>query len=352
MSRMTRRTLGLSAAGFAAATALGKGARASEAVDPAKLLDPELRGVAEMIAKAPMPAPSDATVALMRQQTAGFTPPPLASPPVTFRTIPGPPGAPPVKVLVTGLKADVPSRPAVLHIHGGGFITGSAAMSAADCQRLAVALDCVVVSVDYRLAPETRFPGALDDNYAALRWLHDNARELGVDRERIAVKGESAGGGHAAMLAIAARDRGEYRICCQVLIYPMLDDRTGSTRMPPAHIGTYLWTAERNRYGWSALLGFAPGSAEPPPGAVPARVANLAGLPPTFIGVGALDLFVDEDVAYARRLVDAAVPTELLVMPGAIHGFDGIAPQARISREFTAAWQSTLAAAFAGRFKS
>lgn len=327
-------------------------ARAATVPDPAKLLDPDLRGPAEMMSKMPSPPPSDAMLGAMRRQMAGFSPPALASPPITMRTIPGPPGAPDVRVLVTGTKPGGPRRPAVLHMHGGGFIVGSAATSAADCQRLALDFDCVVVSVDYRLAPETRFPGALEDNYAALKWLHAKADELGVDRERIALKGESAGAGHAAMLAIAARDRGEFPICCQILNYPMLDDRTGSTRQPAAHIGTYVWTRDRNRYGWSSFLGFPAGSATPPAGAAPARVADLAGLPPTFIGVGALDLFVDEDIDYARRLVDAAVPTELLVIPGAFHGFDGVAPQAQISREFTAAWHAMLSAAFAGRFKA
>src|SRR5262249_2653363 len=158
---------------------------------------------------------------------------------------------------------------------------GAAALFFAQLIPLAQALDAVIVSVDYRLAPATPFPGSLEDNYAALLWLFRNAAELGVDPARIAVMGESAGGGHAAMLALAARDRGEVRIKYQALVYPMLDDRTGSTRQPPPNIGTLVWTPAQNRQGWSALLGVAAGSRRVPEGAVPARAASLAGLPPT-----------------------------------------------------------------------
>ena len=163
-----------------------------------------------------------------------------------------------------------------------------------------------------------------------------NAASLGIDPKRIAIGGESAGGGHAAMLAIAARDRGEYALAFQLLIYPMLDDRTGSTNPAPEHIGHFLWNSGSNRFGWESLLGMAPGSPNPPAGSVPARVKDLSGLPPTFIGVGALDLFVDEDVDYARRLIAAGVSTELLVVPGAYHGFNGVVPKASVSVRFNA----------------
>lgn len=333
------------ASGLAVAAAGAWRSQAVAAVDPSQLLDPELRELGAEMSAHPMPVLNDANVALLRRPPAQ-APRPMASPPITEQQIPGRADAPPVKVLVTGRKAGGPPRPAVLNIHGGGFVSGTAAIDAFECQLLATEMDCVVVSVDYRLAPETPFPGSLEDNYAALKWLHDNADELGVDRRRIAIKGGSAGGGHAAMLAIAARDRGEVPVCCQILIYPMLDDRTGSTRQPPAHIGTYVWTAVNNRYGWSALLGAPAGSAAPPPGSVPARERDLSRLPPTFVGVGALDLFVDEDIAYAQRLADAGVPVELLVVPGAIHGFDVFAPKTRIAQQFKSAWQSVLRAGF------
>jgi acetyl esterase/lipase len=210
----------------------------------------------------------------------------------------------------------------------------------------------VIVAVDYRLAPETPFPGSLEDNYAALKWLHDSADSLGVDPSRIALMGASAGGGHAAMLAIAARDRGEVPIAFQLLIYPMLDDRTGSSRHVPPHMGKYIWVPDSNRFGWSSLLGVPAGSRVVPAGAVPARVENLAGLPPVFIGVGSVDLFVDEDVDYARRLLDSGVSTELCVVPGAYHGFDIIAPEASVSKAFWATWSAALSKAFASKTKS
>jgi acetyl esterase/lipase len=238
-------------------------------------------------------------------------------------------------------------RPAFLHFHGGGYIAGFAGHDPVFLQTVAQNCKCLVVSVDYRLAPETHFPGSLEDNYTALRWLYHSADELGVDRKRIAIGGESAGGGHSAQLAIAARDRREIPVLFQLLIYPMLDDRTGSTRPVPAHIGQFIWIAESNRFGWTSLLGVPAGSADVPAGAVPSRVENLAGLPPAFISVGAIDLFVDEDVEYARRLINAEVPTELHVTPGAYHGYDLLAPDAAASRRFTESWTTALNRAFA-----
>ena len=232
-------------------------------------------------------------------------------------------------------------RAAIVHIHGGGFITGDAKSAIRSLQETALALNCVIVTVDYRLAPETRFPGSLEDNYAALKWLYANASELGVDRNRIAVMGESAGGGHAAMLAIAARDRGEVPLIYQALIYPMLDDRTGSTRKMPPYMGMVIWSADDNRYGWTSLLGVPAGSRKVPYGSVPARVENLNGLPPAFIGVGSIDLFADEDVEYARRLLNAGISTELHVVPGAFHAFD-IMPGGRVSSQFRDALMNAL----------
>ncbi|WP_083836074.1 alpha/beta hydrolase fold domain-containing protein [Sphingomonas elodea] len=170
--------------------------------------------------------------------------------------------------------------------------------------------------------------------------------QLGVDRERIALMGESAGGGHAAMLAIAARDRGEVPLVLQLLVYPMLDDRTGSTRMPPDLVGAIGWTPAQNRFGWSSFLGVPAGSPSVPYGSVPARVADLRGLPPAFIGVGSIDLFVEEDMDYARRLIGAGVSTDLLVVPGAYHGFYGAVPQAPVSIRFVAAMHDALRRAF------
>ncbi len=311
-------------------------------IDPMDLVDPELKPILQASLKQPATVWSEQTLHDIRQRSASSTRPPLAQPAYFERMIPGAAGAPNVHVVVIGVMKDAPPRPAVLHIHGGGYIAGNVAEDIASLQRLSAAHGCTVVSVDYRLAPETRFPGSLEDNYAALRWLHANAKELGVDRHRIALLGISAGGGHVAALAVAARDRGEVPVSMQVMLYPMLDDRTGSTRAVPPHLGVYVWDAAANRFGWSSLLGVPAGSDSVPRGAVPARVKNLRGLPPTFIGVGSIDLFVEEDIAYAQRLIEAGVPTELFIAPGGYHGFDIIVPEAGISKRFKAAWNDAL----------
>jgi len=213
------------------------------------------------------------------------------------------------------------ARPAILQIHGGGYVMGSAGLSHLSNIDLAASLQAVVVSVDYRLAPETPAPGPVEDCYAALVWLVEQAAALGVDPARIAVRGESAGGGLAAALAILARDRGGPSIVHQNLIYPMLDDRTCVIDRP-AHQGAVVWTRDANRFGWSALLGREPGGEGVSPYAAPARVEDVAGLPPAFIAVGALDLFVEEDIEFARRLMAAGIAAELHVYPGAYHAFD------------------------------
>jgi acetyl esterase/lipase len=258
----------------------------------------------------------------------------LAAPAVETRQIPGGRGQPPVTIHIINARPGT-RRPAIVHMHGGGYIIGTAAMNFVDLQKTCQALDCAAVTVDYRLAPETTYAGSVEDNYAALKWTHANADALGVDPARIAVSGESAGGGHAAILAIVARDRGEVPIAFQCLTYPMIDDRTGSTRQPAPHIGRLLWTRERNAFGWRSFLGMAPGKRRVPALAAPARVANLAGLPPAWIGVGSIDLFYDEDVDYAQRLNAAGVTSELIVVPGAFHGFD--AAEVPVAKRFAAA---------------
>ena len=350
MKTLTRRQFGMAGAALAGLSMVRSEALfAAEAaavppapIDPMNLVDPELKPVLQAWLKQSPPVWSEKTLRDIRQRSASQTRPPLAQPAFSERRIPGAAGAPEVKVVVIGASSEAAPRPAVLHIHGGGYIVGTAAGNIVPMQQLSAAHGCVVVTVDYRLAPETRFPGSLEDNYAALRWLHANAKELGVDPNRIALLGESAGGGHVAALAIAARDRGEVPVAMQVLIYPMLDDRTGSTRAVPPHLGKYIWDAAANRFGWGALLGVAAGSASVPSGAVPARVKNLRGLAPAYIGVGSIDLFVEEDIAYAQRLIQSGVPTELLIAPGGYHGFDIIVPDAKISKRFAAAWNDAL----------
>jgi acetyl esterase/lipase len=228
-------------------------------------------------------------------------------------------------------------HPAVLHLHGGGLIIGSATQGDPLCRRLADELGAVAISVDYRMPPEHPYPTPLDDAYAALQWL---AAQPEVDPTRIAVIGESAGGGLAASLALMARDRGEIALAGQVLAYPMLDDRTDTPAAAHPRM-LRLWNGPSNRLGWGMYLGAGTGGPAATPldaaeleRAVPARRTDLSGLPPTWIGVGTLDLFHSEDVEYARRLTAAGVPTELHVIPGAYHGFDASEPAAAVSRDF------------------
>ena len=273
-----------------------------------------------------------ATIAQLR--TEGFRrgflqPPPLTNAQQSVRCeerfVPGPTGAPDVRVLVYTPAQSAPGlRPVYLHLHGGGYVLGNPEQNDTSSRQLVVDLSCRVVSVDYRLAPETPFPGALEDCYAVLGWLFRESQSLGIDRTRIAIGGESAGGGHAAALALLARKHNEYPICLQLLDAPMLDDRTGSSADRHPFCGEFVWTPAKNRVGWQALLGRDPGGPDVPADAVPARALDLSGLPPAFIAVGALDLFLEEDMEFARRLMRAGVPTELHVIPGAFHGF-GIA---------------------------
>jgi acetyl esterase/lipase len=317
-------------------------------VDPMQLVNPQFRAPLQSMPDLPPMEWTAAMLPMFREGAKGLARPLLPAPAVVKRMIPGPKGAPEVPLYMTGSTAGA-SKPAVLHIHGGGFIAGSAADSRRDIQELATNHDCIAITVDYRLAPEATFPGSLEDNYTALLWMYTNAAELGIDRTRIAIKGESAGGTHAAALAIAARDRGEVPLCLQVLLYPALDDRTGSTMSVPPYIGHYIWTAAANRFAWTSLLGKPAGSAQPPAGSVPARVENLAGLPPAWIGVGSVDLFANEDLEYGRRLLQAGVSTELHLVPGGFHGFDIFVPQAPLSVAFTEGWNAALSRAFAAR---
>jgi acetyl esterase/lipase len=319
---------------------------AVQGLDPYALVDPELLAA---VKGQPPGVWNDEAVAIAQKEIPRMSAvlPSIPGVKISRRSIPGPTGAPDVSIVIADTAPERMNKPVLLHIHGGGYIVGAAVAFLPGVLRYAKPTGCVVVSVDYRLAPQTRFPGSLNDNYAALTWVYHHAEELGADRKRIAIAGESAGGGHAAALAIHARDRAEIPIVFQLLIYPMLDDRTGSTRAVPPPIGQIGWVAAGNRFGWAALLGSPAGSATVPYGSVPARVENLKGLPPAFIGVGAIDLFVDEDVEYARRLIDAAVPTELLVVPGAYHAFDLMVPDARLSTSFRASITAALQRAFA-----
>jgi acetyl esterase/lipase len=228
-----------------------------------------------------------------------------------------------------------PSGGALLWLHGGGLIVGRPAMDDGRCVAWARELGVLVVSVGYRLAPEHPFPAALDDAHAAWTWLQGAAASSGVDPARVAVGGASAGGGLAACLAQRVRDAGGAQPAAQLLVYPMLDDRTAARRELDG-AGYRVWTNRSNRAGWAAYLGREPGAREAPAYAAAARRGDLGGLPPAWIGVGALDLFLDEDRAYAARLEAAGVATELFEVPGAPHGFDALAPDVPLARAFLA----------------
>jgi len=297
------------------------------------LVDPQILGFVEAIPTFDFkPGNLDQNRAMM----AAFRPPPAAASAdvtVSEHMIAGPDGAPEVRVLVSAPASSGQLRPGILHIHGGGFIMGAADDTLVNDEAYVRNLGAVVVSVDYRLAPETPFPGPVEDCYAALVWLHAQASVLGVDPARLVVTGESAGGGLAAATVLLARDRGQVPIAFQHLIFPMLDDRTVTRSDPSAYLGQYVWTPTHNLFGWTSLLGKAPGGPDVSPYAAPARATDLSGLPPTFMICGALDLFLEEDMDYATRLIRAGVATEFHVYPGAPHAFM-MAAQAEITKAF------------------
>jgi len=243
-------------------------------------------------------------------------------------------GRPAIRVLVTTPDTQAERRPAVLSIHGGGMIVGSPQLEQTFHGRFARELGAVVVSPDYRLAPENPFPAGLDDCMATLYWMREHADELGIDANNIAVEGGSAGGGLAAAVAQRSHDEG-ITLRAQALIYPMLDDRA-VLRNDHEGRGQLVWSPVSNRFAWTAYLGREPRMSDAPPYAAPARRDDLSGLAPAWIGVGELDLYYPEDVAYAEKLRACGVPTELVVVPGMYHAADGFAQNARLMQEFTA----------------
>jgi acetyl esterase/lipase len=234
--------------------------------------------------------------------------------------VPGPPGDPDVTVRVYVPKAR-PSEPipAILYIHGGGFFLGSIDTEHGGAARMADELGVVVASVEYRLAPEFPFPAGLEDCYAALVWLHDQADVLGVDRARVAINGGSAGGGLAAGLALLARDRGGPAICFQYLGIPELDDRLDTPSMRQFH-DTPMWSRPQAEKSWEWYLGDAYGSDDVSPYAAPARATDLAGLPPAYVSTMEYDPLRDEGILYALNLMAAGVSVELHSFPGTFHG--------------------------------
>jgi acetyl esterase/lipase len=284
----------------------------STGVNVKGLLDPELRSVLDAFE---IPTIDAEAVAAMR--SASFASPDLSD--AVVRTEHEVPGDPPVPVRVHRPQGAAGLLPAIVTIHGGGYVIGSYDMDSSLLDRWCPALGVVGVSVEYRLAPETAYPGPLEDCYAALRWTYDNASSLGIDRDRVGLYGLSAGGGLAAALALLARDRGEVQLAFALLDCPMLDDRQETPSIEAD--GLYVWGSGSNEFGWRSYLGELYGSDEVPPYAAAAREADLSGLPPTCVIVGAIDGFRDEDVAYAQRLNQSGVACELHVIAGLPHGY-------------------------------
>jgi len=223
--------------------------------------------------------------------------------------------------------------PALLWIHGGGYVIGKPEIDDFICAEYVRELGIVVVSVDYRCAPKHPFPAGLNDCYCALQWAATYAQELNVDSKRVAIGGASAGGGLAAALVQLAHDRQEIKPIFQLLVYPMLDDRT-VLRADIDDSQNITWTQKSNRYGWESYLGKECGAEDVPAYSVPARRADLSGLPPAWISVGSLDVFHDEDVAYAQRLKECGLECEIDIIAGAFHGFDVFDPQIPIVQNF------------------
>ena len=299
--------------------------------------DPELTPVLEAIREA-FPSLSEETLPLERQAMAegfpGMEPVDLTSGGavrVEERQVPGPDGAPDITLLILTPEEDGGPRPAIYHTHGGGMVMGDRRLGVDTFLPYVADGSAVVVSVEYRLAPEHPDPALVEDCYAGLAWTAKNAAALGIDAEHLMIAGTSAGGGLAAGTALLARDRAFPRLSHQVLICPMLDDRfeTHSSRMLDDE---GIWHRNDNLFGWNALLGEGRGGPDVSPYAAPARSEDLAGLPRTYIDAGSVESFRDEVLTYARRLCEAGVSVDLHMWGGGFHGFDLVAPHAAVSR--------------------
>ena len=250
---------------------------------------------------------------------------------VDERLVPGPPGDPQVSLLICRPVAERGPRPIIYHTHGGGMILGSNRVGMDGVAEWGKELDAIVVSVEYRLAPENPYPAPIEDVYAGYLWTVEHAAELGGDPERIVIAGASAGGGLTAALALLARDRKAQQPIGQLLACPMLDDRN-DTLSSYQMAGLGIWDHDANEVGWTALLGEARGTDGVSEYAAPARAEDLSGLPPAYIDVGSTETFRDEAVVYASRIWQAGGVAELHVWPGGFHAFQGLAPQAALSQ--------------------
>jgi acetyl esterase/lipase len=281
------------------------------------LVDPELLSLADSFP--PMVLSDETLPAIRAGVVAMLATRPLPDLPLRCQDVHIPSGEAgrTIRCMMIQPTTSVSNAPAILHFHGGGHVLGVPEMNKPQLLRWAHELGCLILSVDYRLAPETRFPGPMEDGYAALRWLHEQANVLGIDPRRIAVSGESAGGAMAACLSLMARDRGKYPIAFQHLEAPRLDDSLASAEQDNPFTGEFVWTRASSIYCGAAYMG----KGEPSPYASAALATDLSSLPPAYIAVGSIDFFVDQCVAYAARLFKSGIPTELIVYPGCFHGF-------------------------------
>ena len=310
-------------------------------------IDPDVRGPLDQLLQL-MPGGFNAIADIVERRAAALQllaaldVPPNPNVVSADRAIPGPQGAPDIMVRVYRPVDATGTLPGIYFIHGGGMILGNMdgedPVASTICERV----DAVVVSVEYRLAPEHPYPAPVEDCYAGLAWMARNAAELGFDPDRLAVYGGSAGGGLTIATSMLARDRGFPALRFQMPIYPMIDDRNET---PSSHEITDIgiWDRSANIEAWQWYLG----NGEPDQYAAPARAEDLAGLPATFIDVGTVDLFRDEDIAFATRLMQAGVPTELHVNPGAYHAAEMLAPEAPLSERIWARRIEALRSALA-----
>lgn len=294
--------------------------------------DPEIQPWVSMIPPLDI-SDLDAARAMVKNMTA-------AAPPFLLpaglnreeRSIPGTDGNPDVPVLIFS-PVECVNNPAMIYLHGGGFVMGDAEGDQALPAEIALATSAVVISVDYRIAPEHPFPAGLHDGFTALKWAAENAAELGVDASRIAVGGVSAGAGLAAGIALLARDQGGPQLCFQMLDIPELDD-TLSTPSMQQFTDTPLWNLSNGVISWESYLGEHDGAVSPY--AAPARATDLRGLPPAYVSVCEFDPLRDEGINYAQRLMQACVPTELHAFPGTFHGSGGAVRMAAVSQRMRA----------------
>lgn len=302
-------------------------------MDTRHLVDREIAPIIDMFPRVDLNAAPIAQIRAKAAESYSILPPPVIAP--ERLAVPSIHGGPDIPVFLYRPSETRPGSGAILHIHGGGMVMGSVEQMQAGPAMLAATAGVPVASVEYRLAPEHPFPAPQEDCHSALAWLAGQAGAFGFDAGRIIVAGESAGGGLAAALAIMARDLGGPAIAGQLLTYPMLDHRTGSDACPynnPA-TGEFIWTRASNRFGWQALQGDYKADDERRGWFSPSLAGDLSNLPPAYIATGSLDLFFDENLDYARRLVAAGVPVDLHSYAGAIHAFNAI-PDAALSQRF------------------